>query len=270
MQRIISRTLHVGIMLAVVAALVLFEGSRPVVAQTTAPVTMSCATNGSSGDNITRGFYVTNFPGDTLYTVSIRYYPGDVTTATLQLTIRSGAFNGPVVGTATVTADFSVIQNVTYNFGGVPVSGTLTFEQSIVSGTGTTLFYDTGNGPLGVSAGTCPGFTETEDTAPPLSTFRRSSIGVTLTGTSGGCGRLPDGSIMGKLNADTQAYYEPGNIAPGVVVKAGTYWVIGVDKSQKYYKIMLSCQFLWLPIQSLAPSYEAPWSGQPLPTRIVD
>ncbi len=45
--------------------------------------------------------------------------------------------------------------------------------------------------------------------------------------------------------------------------------MIGEDDSSQYYKIMLSCQFLWVPIDTMQPSYQSPWSGQPLPTRVV-
>jgi hypothetical protein len=86
---------------------------------------------------------------------------------------------------------------------------------------------------------------------------------------SGVCPDIPGGSVVGAMPAQTQAFYEPGNISPNIFINPGTYWVIGEDDSGQYYKIMLACQFLWVPIDSMQSSYQAPWSGQPLPTRVV-
>ena len=42
-----------------------------------------------------------------------------------------------------------------------------------------------------------------------------------------------------------------------------------VEFSGKFYKIMLSCQFVWVPVEDFQPSFEAPQNGQPLPTTVV-
>jgi hypothetical protein len=55
-----------------------------------------------------------------------------------------------------------------------------------------------------------------------------------------------------------------------VVINPGTYWVLGADASGRYYKILLSCQYLWIPVESIQPSFEPPWSGQALPTTNVE
>lgn len=80
--------------------------------------------------------------------------------------------------------------------------------------------------------------------------------------------QLPDGSVVGNLPFDTQAYWAPGEIST-VVVNAGNYHVVGVDESGEFYKIWLSGEFLWIPVGNMQPSFEPPWSGQPLPTRVV-
>ncbi len=85
----------------------------------------------------------------------------------------------------------------------------------------------------------------------------------------GVCPALPDGSVVGDTPFQTQAYWAPGKVSPGVFINPGTYWVIGQDDTHQYYEIMLSCQFLWVPVQNMQPSYQPPWSGQPLPTRVV-
>ncbi len=84
------------------------------------------------------------------------------------------------------------------------------------------------------------------------------------------CIALTPDAVVGDLPFSTQAYYAPGEVSPGVVIDPGTYWVLGEDASGEYYKIVLSCQYLWVPINSMQPSFQAPWSGQPLPTTVVD
>ena len=77
-------------------------------------------------------------------------------------------------------------------------------------------------------------------------------------------------SVVGNSPFRTQAYYEPGNLAPGVFVNPGDYWVLGVDESGEYYKIIIACQYLWLPVGVMQPNYDSVWQGRPLPTDVVD
>jgi hypothetical protein len=80
---------------------------------------------------------------------------------------------------------------------------------------------------------------------------------------------VPAGSVVGDAPFQTQVYYEPGNIAPGVLLNPGTYIVVGQDKSETYYKIVLACKFVWVEKSMMQPSYLPPQNGTPLPTRIV-
>ncbi len=86
----------------------------------------------------------------------------------------------------------------------------------------------------------------------------------------GSCGiTYPAGSVVGEIPFDQQAYYAPGKAAEGVTVNAGTYWVTGLgedDDGNGFYQIVVACQFLFVPENDVIPSYQAPWSGQPLPT----
>ena len=86
----------------------------------------------------------------------------------------------------------------------------------------------------------------------------------------GTCLPLTADAVVGNMPFQTQADWAPGKTAPGVVINPGTYWVLGADSSGKYYKILLSCQYLWIPVESMQPSFQAPWSGQPLPTTNVE
>lgn len=84
------------------------------------------------------------------------------------------------------------------------------------------------------------------------------------------CIAIPSGSVVGDLPFQTQAFYSPGKLAPDVFLNPGTYWVIGQDEAHEYYEIVLACQYLWVPVNSMQPSYQAPQNGAPLPTRVVD
>ncbi len=85
----------------------------------------------------------------------------------------------------------------------------------------------------------------------------------------GTCLPLTADAVVGDMPFSTQAYYAPGEVSPGVVINPGTYWVLGEDASGEYYEILLSCEYLWVPVDSMQPSFQAPWSGQPLPTTVV-
>lgn len=93
--------------------------------------------------------------------------------------------------------------------------------------------------------------------------------GLPTFGAAGACLPLTDFAVVGDMPFNTQAFYEPGKEASGVVINAGTYWVLGADESGAYYKILLACQYLWVPVGSMQPSFQPPWSGQPLPTQAV-
>lgn len=76
-------------------------------------------------------------------------------------------------------------------------------------------------------------------------------------------------AVVGELPFDQQAYWAAGKVANGVTVSAGTYWVNGVesaDDGSEYYEIIVSCQLLYVPVESMQPSYEPPWNGEALPT----
>ncbi len=86
----------------------------------------------------------------------------------------------------------------------------------------------------------------------------------------GTCGiSYPAGSVVGEIPFHQPAFYAPGLAAPGVTINAGTYWVTGLgeaDNGDGYYQIVVACQFLFVRENDVVPSYQAPWSGQPLPT----
>lgn len=114
---------------------------------------------------------------------------------------------------------------------------------------------------VGTETGNCAGL--------PTYVAPTPEPGVTPTATAMPCPVLPSNAVVGSLQFSTPAFYEPGKEAVGVTVNAGTYWVLGVDETGEYYKIQIACEHLWLPVGVLQPSFESPWSGQPLPTNVV-
>ncbi|MBN8638106.1 MAG: hypothetical protein J0M07_22510 [Anaerolineae bacterium] len=80
---------------------------------------------------------------------------------------------------------------------------------------------------------------------------------------------IPEGSVVGDAPFSTPIYYSPGN-STGASLNPGTYIVVGQDATESYYKIVLACQFVWVPKHMLQPSFQAPQNGAPLPTRIVN
>ncbi len=80
---------------------------------------------------------------------------------------------------------------------------------------------------------------------------------------------IPEGSVVGDAPFSTPIYYSPGN-STGASLNPGTYIVVGQDATESYYKIVLACQFVWVPKNMLQPSFQAPQNGAPLPTRIVN
>ena len=139
---------------------------------------------GGVGDQITRGFYIVNYPGSSLGTVQLTYYTdGTAGTYTISLTAHASTYDGAVLGTRSFTADLPAGPTThTFDFGGIAVTpgGTVAFSQVAVTAPGI-VFYDTGPCGLGAKCASCPGVIETEDTTPPLSTVRRASIGLTIT-----------------------------------------------------------------------------------------
>jgi hypothetical protein len=157
------------VMLMLVAAPIVHAGSI---------VIFSDPFTGSGGDYLYRGFYLSNYPGTNLSTVTVAYSSFTAGECTTSMTARLGAYDGPIIG-STQTINVNLAEGIdhetlaTYDFGGalVPAGSIVTFTQQLLTGS---VYYDVG--VPGV-----PGITQTEGTMPPLDTFRRNSVGVIVT-----------------------------------------------------------------------------------------
>ncbi len=83
---------------------------------------------------------------------------------------------------------------------------------------------------------------------------------------------LPAGSVQGTFVADAATSWSPGNLTnPIVTIPAGqSAWVLGLDATGAYYKIVWVCDYLWVPVGSIGPNYDEVWNGAPLPTGVVE
>lgn len=83
--------------------------------------------------------------------------------------------------------------------------------------------------------------------------------------------RTPDAAI-GTFVANADTYWSPGNLTdPLVTLPAGkSAWVLGLDANGEFYKIIWSCQLLWVEAGTIGPNFDAVWQGHPLPTTVVN
>ncbi len=148
-----------------------------------------------------------------------------------------------------------------YAGSGVLYEGTITYSQRPVGDVTLTLWI----APVGVSAlhpGQIDGYY-----------FAVDSVTIPAQ-CDAGCDTLiaiPSQAVMGQFVSDALLYYTPGQlIVPNLTVPAGkTYLVIGQDASGQFRKILLQCQFVWVPLNSVGPDPEPLWNNKPLPTTVV-
>jgi Ca2+-binding RTX toxin-like protein len=157
----------------------------------TAQTVVSCPFSNSGADSLNRGFFVTQYPGTNLDQVTLQYLTNTAGAKAITLTARAGTYDGPIIGSQTVSATLpmNMFTPVTFGFGGVAVAqgSTITFSQTSV-GAGT-LNYDVGVGP-------CPGVIQTTGTSPPLDSFRDDNVGLTITQLPPGTAPGPGGTFI--------------------------------------------------------------------------
>ena len=193
----------VSLWLTLVAALMLFvvpagRASNPLV---------GCSYNGGGNWSVC-GFYLPSYPGISLDSATLQLFTFTPGTYSMFLIARANAYNGPMlaVGSATVALDSSTTP-VSFTFPSVRIPpGTLVcFELSISSGPAGFVY-------MGNSG--CTDVVVTDDTTPPLSTFRRLGLALNLMGAQSL--QVTNGwSIQAAINAAS-----PGDT---VTVGPGTY-----------------------------------------------
>jgi hypothetical protein len=135
-----------------------------------------------SGDQVDRGFYVPAFPGTSFDRVTLHFSARTAGTYTFSLTARNGTYDGTVLGTATASVTLTnndqanVATAFTFPTVAVTPGSTVTFSIAQVAGpAGGVTFYSVPR----LGDATCP-VVQTNGTEPPLSTFRRQGVHVTI------------------------------------------------------------------------------------------
>jgi hypothetical protein len=140
--------------------------------------TLSCPLDPlAAGDATTRGFFVTEYGGVKISSVTLWHRATNKGIRRIRLTARLGAYDGPVLATASLQRQITSDRTPTvFDLGDVevPAGSTLAFVQDVLDGDPDVL-HDVGFGP-------CAGVTQTDGRAAPLDTFRRASVGVTIVG----------------------------------------------------------------------------------------
>ncbi|MBW8875760.1 MAG: hypothetical protein JF614_12415 [Acidobacteria bacterium] len=231
-----------------------------------ASVVDACPFGGIARESLARGIVVPKFEGTNLRTVQLQYGSYTAGTYRITATVRRGSFDGPLVGSPQtayvflVPYNMSVAAPVTFDFGGAPVNenDVLTITQT-VSGPGD-VFFDGGMGTSAVDpAPPLPMVEayETEDTAPPLSTYRKARVGLTLTqdDLSGGC--LPSATALCIDNVPGDRRFEvtmdfdhaPSLHGPAFAVSTaalgvtngGLFWFFSQRNPEMLVKVLNAC-----------------------------
>ncbi len=217
------------------------------------------------------------------------------TSKVLLLCLLLGLLAIPQPAWAATSADAGVWNNLTFPGAtaascGVWRIGTAalviddTYEVQVWDGAGNTLFHFTGSGFGGATFTYDSNVFTTQPTRNPIR-VRSVADGIVLADVKAdnrclpptpiaGCDvqmPLPATAVVGALVADAPLYAEPGvAVSPALTLAAGkTAWVLGLDASGQYYKILWVCDFLWVPASSMGPNYDSVWQGRPLPSGVV-
>ncbi len=165
-------------------------------------------------------------------------------------------------------------------------TGNEVYQYVATDGAGTVLFTFSNQLPLGnytlgsADYTTAPAFNPITVTLTSLAgndlseqqifSIQGNCSGLPTFGAASACLPLTADAVVGDMPFQTQAYWAPGKQSPGLMIDPGTYWVLGEDSSGSYYEILLACQYLWVPVDAMQPSFQPPWNGQPLPTDNVE
>jgi parallel beta-helix repeat protein len=175
--------------------------------------TLLVCTNATTGDFYYRGFYVPSYPGNSLTSARLVFTSPTAGDYTVRLTARSNTYDGLVLGSSATTFNLAVSTDraVTFNFPSVRIreNSRVCFIMTITSGPSTALYYS-----VGPSSGGCPTIVETEGTTPPLDTFRRNGVELTLTG---------EDTLIVAPGETIQAAIDAADIGDTVRVDPGTY-----------------------------------------------
>ena len=136
--------------------------------------TLSCPLDpAGAGEPVSHGFYVTNYGGTRLNTVTLYHRAAQQGTRRIRLTARLGGFDGPTLATGSVDRLInSTLSESLFDLGNIPVAAgsTIAFSQEVVQGN-VTVLHDAGFGP-------CADVVQTDVVKADV----RASVGLVITG----------------------------------------------------------------------------------------
>jgi hypothetical protein len=208
---------------ALVPAVTLGLAPIPSTAHSSRTLLIDCDEGQTGGDFIYRGFYIPDYPGSTLDRVDLYFSSYAAGTYTLSLTVRSGTYDGPLIGmaqaTVTLTSDSHNNIETSFVFPSVPVPPDIvTFAIGLVSGP-TNPYY-----AVNPTSETCP-IIQTHYTNPPLDTVRRHGIRIRVFGQPPTALDIKPGSCPNSFNRNSNG------VLPVALVGTGAFDVTLVDIS---------------------------------------
>ena len=223
---------------------------------------VSCPFGGASNDRADSGIIVLNYQGNNVRRVHIGYGTDTTGQYLVTMTIRRGAYDGPVVGSSSIylnlNANVSTDVDGYFHFGGqfdgAPVTpgDTLTITHTW-SGPGI-LFFDAGNGDFG-SSGNCGGAYETIGTSSPVDVQVRGTMGIEIDQQTQTTSCIKSDTVLCIDNAAgdmrfklTVNFAHAGKTGVGQASlgtpglgHGGSFWFISQDNPEILVKVLPAC-----------------------------
>jgi hypothetical protein len=227
-----------------------------------------CAFSGTASEPISRGVIVPKYEGSNLRSMELRYGANVVGSYRITVEVHRGSFDGPLVAapqTAYVDlgpANMNMAMPAVFDFGGAPVveDEQLAIRQTAI-GPGQ-VYFDGGMGASQIDPQppTPPVEAyETTDTTPPLSTYQKARVGLTLIqdDLSGGCipgvNTLCIDNVPGDRRFAVTMSFDHGPALHGPafavstaslgVSNGGLFWFFSQRNPEMLVKVLNACGF---------------------------